>query len=230
MTASKSSAQLARVLAELRRYGLLLKQDKGRPSVVGLVTGEVLTGSWWSHPQAKEIFDLLEALSERADVLETKLLGGKVTFVFESLWPAWLGVATCAEAWQTAGLSNAAQTLLAEVSRVGELDASGAAVKELELRLLVPRAGARKLGQLGEKAGSCRAAERRGSGRVGARCGGTRGPATLGSVARAGRSRPRCSKVKYQFVLHFGRDKVRARLEHGSRRGRGRRCSNVSAS
>jgi hypothetical protein len=48
--------------------------------VVGIVTGEVLSSSWWSHPQAKEIFALLEELSQRPDVLETELLERNVTF------------------------------------------------------------------------------------------------------------------------------------------------------
>lgn len=126
-----------RVLAELRRIGLLLKQDKVLPSVVGFVTGEALASSWWSHPRAKEIFTLLEVLSERADVLETKLIGGKVTFVHEQLWPAWLGVATSGEPFQTSGLSVAAKRLFSAVARAGELEASGAAVKELEQRLCV---------------------------------------------------------------------------------------------
>ena len=131
------SAASRRVVAQLRRHGLLLKQDKALPSVVGLVTGEALTGSWWSHPRAKEIFDLLHDLSEHAEVLETKLIAGKVTFVFAPLWPAWLAVVASGEGWQSAGLSAAAKKLLAEVNRTGELEASGALVKELEARLLV---------------------------------------------------------------------------------------------
>jgi hypothetical protein len=128
---------LRRILAELRRHGLLLKQDKVLPSVVGLVTGEALTTSWWSHPRAQEIFAFLHALSERPDVLETKLIAGKVTFVIETLWPAWLGLVTSGQGWQTAGLSAAAKALLSRVNRAGELEASGDVVKELEQRLLV---------------------------------------------------------------------------------------------
>jgi len=131
------SVGVRRILAQLRRHGLLLKQDKALPSVVGLVTGEVLAASWWSHPRAKEIFELLQGLSERPDVLETKLIGGKVTFVIGALWPAWLGVVTSGESWQIAGLSVAAKELLSRVKRAGELEASGAVVKELEQRLLL---------------------------------------------------------------------------------------------
>ena len=131
------ATELNRVLAELARHGLLLKQDKVLPSVVGLVTGEALSGAWWAHARANEIYALLEALFERADVLESKLILGKVTFVAQSLWPAWLGVATSAEPWQRTGLSPAATRLFTEVTRGGEHEASGPTVKELEERLLV---------------------------------------------------------------------------------------------
>jgi hypothetical protein len=136
-SAGARNADMRRVLAELRRHGLLLKQDKRLASVVGLVTGEVLAASWWSHPQAKQIFELLHDLAERSDVLETKLLGGKVTFVHEALWPAWLGIVTGGQSWQSVGLSVAARKLLTEVARAGTLEASGPAVKELEKRLCV---------------------------------------------------------------------------------------------
>jgi hypothetical protein len=128
---------ISKVLAALTQHGLLLKQDKALLSVVGLVTGEALVGSWWSHPDAHQIFELLEALGERADLLETKLIHGKVTFISEPLWPALLGVATSNEPWQRAALSPAARRLYAEVTRSGERDASGPTVKELEQRLLV---------------------------------------------------------------------------------------------
>ena len=131
------TTHLRRIISALRRHGLLLKQDRALPNVVGLVTGEVLSGSWWSHPRAQEIFAVLHELVERAEVLETKLIGGKVTFVHERLWPAWLAVATSGESWQQAGLSAAARQLLTEVRRAGEREGSGAAVKELERRLLV---------------------------------------------------------------------------------------------
>ncbi len=135
--AETEPAKLRQVLLELARHGLLLKQDKALPSVVGLVTGEVLTGSWWNHALAREIYALLEALAERPDVLETKLVRGKVTFVARSLWPAWLGVAARNEPWQRAGISPAAARLLDEVMGRGEHEASGPTVKELEERLLV---------------------------------------------------------------------------------------------
>lgn len=86
------------VVTELERHGLLLQQDKSVMSVVGLITGEVLSTSWWSHPRAQEIFTTLQRLESVA--LPTRLVAGKVTLVHRKLWPALLTVATSNEPWQ----------------------------------------------------------------------------------------------------------------------------------
>jgi hypothetical protein len=89
-----------RVLRELRERGLLLQQDKSIASVVGLITGESLSKSWWSHPQSHAIFQCLEKLADDADVLTSRLIAGKVTFVHRRLWPAFLSVALSNAPWQ----------------------------------------------------------------------------------------------------------------------------------
>jgi hypothetical protein len=81
------------LLDAIAEHGLLLLQDKKLANVVTFMTGERVKGSWWSHPRAHEIFNAVEALPED-QVLETKLVGGKVTFVHRSLWPDLLAVAT----------------------------------------------------------------------------------------------------------------------------------------
>ena len=125
------------VLAALVQHGLLLKQDKALPSVVGLLTGESLRTSWWSHPKAHLIFAVLSELADHPDVLVTKLLHRKDTLVHRSLWPALLAVAAAREPWQFRGLSGSARSLLRRVDRgQGPVRATGAAVKELEVRLL----------------------------------------------------------------------------------------------
>ncbi len=132
-----SKTETARVLASLEDAGLLLVQDKEIASVVGLLTGESLRGSWWSHPKAQLIFAVLSSLSEHPDVLFSKLLSGKVTLVHRKLWPAFLAVATEKAPWQVRGLSEAARRLLASIedSEAG-VPSTGKAVKELEVRLL----------------------------------------------------------------------------------------------
>jgi hypothetical protein len=118
----------------LEKYGLLLLQDKKLPSVVGIITGEQVSGSWWSHPRAQEIFRKLEELD---DAIPTKLIAGKVTFVHPRLLPALAAVGRAREPWQMRGLSPAAHRLLSQVDRKGTVRASGPASKELQERLLV---------------------------------------------------------------------------------------------
>ena len=118
----------------LETYGLLLQQDKKLPSVVGIIAGETLTTSWWSHPKAQAIFACLERLSESEDVLVSRLVAGKVTYVHRKLWPAFLAVAMSAD---RRGLSAEARKLLAQVERAGKTRAKGKAVRELQQRLLV---------------------------------------------------------------------------------------------
>jgi hypothetical protein len=125
------------VLAALADKQVLLTQDKTLPNVVGLLTGESLRTSWWSHPKAHLIFSVLSELAEHPDVLFTKLLYRKDTLVHRSLWPAILAVGRARDRWQVRGLSRDAKRLL---ERLDEGDspvrAAGAPVKELESRLL----------------------------------------------------------------------------------------------
>ena len=121
----------------LEEYGLLLLQDKTLPSVVGIITGERVAGSWWTHPRSQEIFRRLGELEAAGDIVATKLISGKVTFVHRRLWPALAGVGSAREEWQMRGLSPAARRLLARVDEEKSVHASGAAAKELQKRLLV---------------------------------------------------------------------------------------------
>lgn len=115
---------------------MLVRQDKLLPSVVGIITGERLTTSWWSHPKAHEIFRCLERLADDSDVLVCRLIGGKVTYIDRRLWPAFFAVATSGEPWQNRGLSADARRLLKAV-RAGVQRAKGPAARELQERLLV---------------------------------------------------------------------------------------------
>jgi hypothetical protein len=125
------------VVEALRATGLLLKQDRTLPSVVGILTGESLRSSWWSHPKGRLIFAVLAELDDRPDVLFTKLLGGKVTLVHRRLWAPLATVGLAREPWQLARLSRAGRALLTRVDGGPPVRASGPAVRELETRLLV---------------------------------------------------------------------------------------------
>lgn len=125
------------VFAALTRHGLLLKQDKSIPNVVGIVTGESLRTSWWSHPKSHLIFSVLTRLADDPKVLLAKLLDRKDTLVHSSLWPALLAVGSAREQWQIQGLSALAADLLKRVDLGNtEVRGTGLVAKELQIRLL----------------------------------------------------------------------------------------------
>lgn len=130
---------LARVGRELERRGLLLMTDPELPSVTGIVAGEPVRGSWWSHPKARAIYTVLEALEDDEAALFVKLVAKKVTLVHRSLWPELFTVAMAKEGWQTKGLSPGAHALSKRVERDGSLRATkneARSARELEERLL----------------------------------------------------------------------------------------------
>lgn len=142
-----SHRDLARVEREFERLGLLLEHDQTLSSFTALALGEPIRGSWWSHPRTHEIYDLLQVFKHGSGSLEVKLLNGKVTFVHPRLWPALLDVARGRGAWQRQDLSKSARSLLGVVQRRRAVRADqvralppkqqSAAIRELELRLLV---------------------------------------------------------------------------------------------
>lgn len=145
MTAASVGKQ---VLREIEKRGILLVTDPVLPSVTGIVAGEPVSGSWWSHPRAHEMYAVLTGLEEEHGVLRVKLVSKKETFVHRSLWPELFAVATSGEDWQTAGLSARARALLDKVEKYGaiRLDEIGRgfdrkalsrAARELEEKLLV---------------------------------------------------------------------------------------------
>lgn len=137
------------VFDQLRKSGFLLESDPKLPSVCTLITGEPLRGSWWSHPQAQTIFQVNEQLEDHKDILITKLLSGKVTFVHRKLWPAILAIGIAREPWQMKSLPDGTRTLLKLIDAGGSLTTDklswpksgkmkpGDAARELEKRLLV---------------------------------------------------------------------------------------------
>jgi hypothetical protein len=118
MTAS-GPAPLRLLESELARRGLLLQHDRALPSVTTLVVGAPVSGSWWGHPQGKEIYALLLLLERGAGALAVKLINGKVTFVDRTLWPALLALVQSRELIAHCSLSAGARALLAEVNRRG---------------------------------------------------------------------------------------------------------------
>ena len=96
------------VMDRLKQDGFLLESDQKLPSVCTLITGEPLKSSWWSHPKAQVIFQVNELLEDHPDVMITKLVSGKVTFIHRKLWPEILAIGAAREPWQVEGLSPSA--------------------------------------------------------------------------------------------------------------------------
>ena len=136
-----------KVERELERIGLLLNHDPALPSFTSLVTGAPFGGSWWSHPQAHEIYRLLRHFHRGAGALSAKLVNGKVTYIDKRLWPSLLNAVRSRAAWQRGNLSAEAQAMHRAVQRHRFIRADrlrtqpastrGAVIRELEKRLLV---------------------------------------------------------------------------------------------
>jgi hypothetical protein len=129
------------VVAAVEELGLLFLSDPKRKSAIQILTGALPRGSWWSHPEANRLYRILQGVEEHPDLLSTKLLSGKVTFVHRSLWPALLAVVTAREPWQVTGLSPGTTQWLAALDEAGSPAAdvtqpSRTVIKEVEARLL----------------------------------------------------------------------------------------------
>jgi hypothetical protein len=81
-------------IAFIREHGVVLNSAKGPvPRLTEAIAGEPIKGSWWGHPKSKQIFNVLQAVTDSDDVLVCRLVNGKITFVHRRLWPALVRVA-----------------------------------------------------------------------------------------------------------------------------------------
>ena len=145
----KAERALKPVVEEFRRNGILMESDPHLPSVAAIVARGRIRGSWWGHPEGRRIWHVLNQFLASGDVLTTRLVSGKVTFVRRPLWPDLLAIATSHEGWQMRSLSTDAWRLLRIVERKGRVRTDnltqrstfrrkvGDAARELERRLLV---------------------------------------------------------------------------------------------
>jgi len=78
----------------VQKHGVVLVSGKGPvPRLTEAIASEPIAGSWWSHPKARGIFAVLQAVVESRDILVCRLVGAKVTLVHRRLWPALVRVA-----------------------------------------------------------------------------------------------------------------------------------------
>ena len=76
-------------LAFIAENGVVLESARGPvPSLVEAIVGGPIRGSWWGHPLSHSIYAVVSALRDDPAILVCRLVGGKVTFIHEGLWPA----------------------------------------------------------------------------------------------------------------------------------------------
>jgi hypothetical protein len=77
------------LLAVLVERGMLLESARGPiPNGAELAAGEPIRGSWWAHPAAHQIYDVLNGVRDSPDVARLRLINGKITLVHRRVWPA----------------------------------------------------------------------------------------------------------------------------------------------
>jgi len=81
-------------LAFVRAHGVVLASAKGAaPRLTEAIIGEPIQGNWWTHPQSRQIYAVLAAVTESDQILVCRLVNGKVTLIHRRLWPALVRVA-----------------------------------------------------------------------------------------------------------------------------------------
>jgi len=84
----------ADALAWVREQGVVLQSARGPvPNLAQFIAGEPIRGSWWGHPAAKEIYEILNRVDDAPDVVTTRLVNGKITLIHARVWPAIVRVA-----------------------------------------------------------------------------------------------------------------------------------------
>jgi hypothetical protein len=97
----------------------LLQTDRAFPSLVALIAGGPVKGTWWAHPLANEIYMLGQRLMDQRDVLFLRLVTGKMTYVHRRLWSSLYAIATARQPWQLTDLPRTAKSMLQTVDRRG---------------------------------------------------------------------------------------------------------------
>ncbi len=144
--AKRADSNLTRVLSALKQHGLLMQADSKLPSVVTLLAGKHVKGSWWGHPMGDAIHIVNTELKEHPDVIATYLVSRKVTYIHRRAWAGLFGVARCGEPWQSRNLDPIARRILRHVTKKQSVRGDDASVFS-ELSSTERRAGIRELEQ-----------------------------------------------------------------------------------
>lgn len=73
----------------VQQHGVVLASARGPvPRLVEAIAGEPIKGSWWAHPEGRQIYALFQFLEDAPEVLVCRLVEGKISLVHRRLWPA----------------------------------------------------------------------------------------------------------------------------------------------
>lgn len=78
----------------IRYHGVVLQAARGlEPSLVEVIVGGPVQGSWWGHPMGHKIYALIQKIDNSKAVLVCTLASGRITYVHRRLWPAFVRMA-----------------------------------------------------------------------------------------------------------------------------------------
>jgi len=78
----------------VEKHGVVLVSARGPvPTLTEAIINDSIKGSWWAHPKSRQIFTVLQTVTDSQSVLICRLVNGKVTLVHRRLWPALARVA-----------------------------------------------------------------------------------------------------------------------------------------
>jgi hypothetical protein len=109
------------LLKLVKRHGILLQVDSKLPSLITSIVGEPIKGSWWGHARGSEIFHAIGRLDDTGEVVVTRLLCKKLTYVHRDHWPSLVSIGLARESWQTQDLGINEKGLLKILEKEGEL-------------------------------------------------------------------------------------------------------------
>lgn len=114
---SKPPVMGKKIFKLIKKYKILLLQDKIFPNLVSEITGENISGSWWGHSLANPIYNGLQWLEQNRSILVIKLIGGKVTYIDESLFPQIYSIVCEAREWQIKKMKEVDLQILNYISK-----------------------------------------------------------------------------------------------------------------
>lgn len=139
---------MQKIRKALDATGILMLTDPALPSLISLVAGEPVKGSWWGHPKGNLMYNLSNELMDTPDVLAVKLFNGKITYLQQVHWNALYALATSQSDWQMKKMTPDMLGLLKRVLSKQELQTDdagftktpteiGKLATKLESRLLI---------------------------------------------------------------------------------------------